>query len=1432
MAQTNRPVAEDFKPSSLNQPGKQYPQVNSERRVRARVVAPQAQGVMLDIGAVKYPLTKGDDGAWIGESRPQDEGFHYYQLVIDGAQVPDPGTQYFYGASRWGSGVEVPAHDQDFYALKNVPHGELRQTLYYSKSANANLRCFVYTPPDYEKDQSQRYPVLYLQHGGGEDETGWGSQGHTALIMDNLIAEGKCRPFIIVMANSYVPGAAGPGRGPAPATRPGSAPVGASAGGAPAPGGPGAPRGPGGGAPTQRVGGRFVFNFSAFQRVLIDDLVPFIDANFRTLSDQPHRAMAGLSMGGMQTKQITLANLDKFSHIGLFSGGNVAPTEISDMAAFKQKVKLVFVGYGSRENRAGPAAGRSSLEAARATVEAMQQAGVKSVYYESPDTAHEWLTWRRSLHEFAPLLFQDGSAPVVSAPKVVEAIAATPAASSPAAAEKIIRIKAGSSAPFKDSAGNMWEAERGFEGGNVIDRDPELAIANTKDPGLYRSEHYSMDSFSCKLPNGKYLAKLYFAETFDGITGPGQRVFSYTVQGHEFKDFDIWAKTGGANRAYVETVPVEVTNGEFRIVFKSQIENPEINAIEIIPQTAAETGAVTPAPAAPAPAATPDKKGNSVATRPTIRVKAGSDAPITDSQGVKWSADTGFEDGSTIDRPDLKVTGTKTPELYCSERYSMGSYSFKVPNGAYLVKLHFSEDYDGVTAPEERQFTYAVKDGAATGKVIKEVKDFSPWKAAGAQYKAYVDTVPVNVTSGQITITFAPQVQNPQINALEIIPQTTTGTSAVTPAGANVAATLDVDVNKPGVSIPKTFYGLMTEEINHSYDGGLLAELIQNRAFQDPAPRGPAKSPQKLPIHWSLVGDGTASLDRNDPVNPALPLSLRLDLPGKTVGVANDGYWGIPVRPDTNYTASFYAKGGGGFAGPVTASLVLDEGNVTVAKADTRPLNGSWQKYTVTLTTGHEAPTTAKAQFLLSASGTGSVTFSLVSLFPPTYQNTPGGMRPDLMKLMAAMHPAFIRLPGGNYVEGSTFATRFNWKQMIGPADQRPGHMGCWGYRSSDGFGLPEYLLWCKQLNAEPVLAVFAGYVLSGKHVDAGSPEMAQYTLEALEEIEYVSGPVDSEWGKRRAADGFPQPFPLHYLEIGNEDWFDRSGSYDGRFTQMAKAIRQRYPHLKIIATAPVKSFKPDLYDDHFYRSPRQLMNQASQYDKATRTAASLRFAGGAWSGRQPDGIETFVGEWAAQEGRPTPNLNAALADAAFVIGLEKNADTVPMECYAPLLVNVSPAEPAKGYPRASQWATNLIGYDALRSFGSPSYYAQAMLGQNKGDVVLPATLSVPPIAATTEPTSVFASATYAMASHAVIVKVVNISKNSVDMAINLRGVGRVDPSGAATVLTGDPKAVNSLDQPTNIAPMQDTVTDGSASFRRTFPPYSCTVLRLTATPQ
>ncbi len=547
-------------------------------------------------------------------------------------------------------------------------------------------------------------------------------------------------------------------------------------------------------------------------------------------------------------------------------------------------------------------------------------------------------------------------------------------------------------------------------------------------------------------------------------------------------------------------------------------------------------------------------------------------------------------------------------------------------------------------------------------------------------------------------------------------------------AGFAAPARLEIDLGARGAAIPPTFYGLMTEEINYSYDGGLFAELIRNRTFQDP-PSGAAGREVRpalgvIPPHWSAVGSATAATNRTDPVNASLPINLRLTLTGGVGGIANNGYWGIPVKPETKYTATFYARGVDGFTGPVTASLQLDAGDKTIVHVDTGPITGAWKKYSVALATPADAPTTADARFILSAHGQGSVDFSFVSLFPPTYRDVPNGLRPDLMKLLADMHPAFIRLPGGNYVEGSRFADRFAWKKMIGPADERPGHQGCWGYRSSDGFGLPEYLLWCKQLGAEPVLALFAGYVLNGDYAPPGSPELALYVKEALEEIEYVMGPADSEWGRRRAADGFAEPFALHYVEIGNEDFFDRSGSYEGRFAEMAKAIREKYPQLEIITTTPLVNSKPDVVDDHIYASAPSMLRQFNRYDRGS----------GHPEGRKADGVKVFMGEWATQGGSPTPNLMSALSDAVFAMGLERNADDVVMQCYAPLFANVNLDDQAKGHPRGWQWNTNLIGYDALHAFGSPSYHVLAMFGQNKGDVVVPATLDVPKVAAPEDP--------------------------------------------------------------------------------------------------
>ena len=347
----NAVVKEDFRPSVLNQPGQQYPMVNSQGYARFRVVAPDAKSVIVSLGLGGRGgtvLRKDKEGVWVGTTDgPMDEGFHYYHLTIDRGVFNDPGAKNYYGSCRWESGIEIPAHDADFYAMKQVPHGNVQQVYFYSKSTDTHRRAFVYTPPTYGKDK-KKYPVLYLQHGWGEDETAWSNQGHANLIMDNLIADGKIEPFIIVMTYGM----------------------------------------------TNEVKFGHINEFTAkeFETVLVDELIPYIDSNFRTLANKKHRAMAGLSMGGFETKLITLRRPEVFNYYGLLSGGTYVPGDIKD----KNQVASIFISCGSKENPDGVTKAVDDLKAA----------GFKATSFVSPDTAHEFLTWRRSLYHMAQELFK------------------------------------------------------------------------------------------------------------------------------------------------------------------------------------------------------------------------------------------------------------------------------------------------------------------------------------------------------------------------------------------------------------------------------------------------------------------------------------------------------------------------------------------------------------------------------------------------------------------------------------------------------------------------------------------------------------------------------------------------------------------------------------------------------------------------------------------------------------------------------------------------------------------------------------------------------------------------------------------------------------------------------------------------------------------
>lgn len=604
---------------------------------------------------------------------------------------------------------------------------------------------------------------------------------------------------------------------------------------------------------------------------------------------------------------------------------------------------------------------------------------------------------------------------------------------------------------------------------------------------------------------------------------------------------------------------------------------------------------------------------------------------------------------------------------------------------------------------------------------------------------------------------------------------------------------LAVQVNHPTAKVSPTLYGLMTEEINFSYDGGLYAELVRDRTIG---------SDWQALAHWTMVARGGSSVeisaDSTTGPSAALPRSLKVSVTAATeaapAGVQNDGFWGIAVRPHTTYTGSFYAKTDSARV-PVTVSLVNDQTGATEATTTVTGLTGAWGQYKFLIKTGELSPT-ANNHLVLTIPHPATVWFDLVSLFPPTYHDRANGDRIDLMEKMAAMDPKFLRLPGGNYLEGNSIGERFQWKKTIGPLVDRPTHPSPWNYRSSDGMGLLEYLEWCEDLKMQPVLAVYAGYSLDQERVNPG-PALEPYVESALDEIEYVTGSVKTKWGAERAKDGHAEPFPLRYVEIGNEDFFDRSGSYDGRFAQFYKAIKARYPELQLIATTPVKSVKPDVIDEHYYMSAEKAFSDAHHYDKSDR-----------------NGPKIFVGEWATRQGEPTPNLEAALGDAAWMTGLERNSDLVVMASYAPLFVNVNPG--------GMQWPTDLIGYNALTSYGSPSYWAQVLFANHLGTEVVPATL------ANAGP-RVYTSITRDAKLHKLFIKLVNATSDAKPFRIALDGVSGVHPEATLITLSGkSPDATNTITRPDAIVPVTRQIRISGTKFEQSFAPYSINVLELT----
>ncbi len=502
-------------------------------------------------------------------------------------------------------------------------------------------------------------------------------------------------------------------------------------------------------------------------------------------------------------------------------------------------------------------------------------------------------------------------------------------------------------------------------------------------------------------------------------------------------------------------------------------------------------------------------------------------------------------------------------------------------------------------------------------------------------------------------------------------------------------ATITVDTVKPGHAVSPLLWGIFFEDINLSADGGIYPELVRNRSFEDAA----------RPEYWRLLNgtNGTSSMaiDSSVPLNPVNRHSLRVNVDGAFT-LENEGYWGMNILKGDGYVLKFAARATNGFTGPLKVRLVGTNG-MELAQGEISGLGGHWKYHTLDLVAQGGDP---KANLQLSATGQGTLFLDMVSLMPKkTWKNH--GLRVDLAEALAALHPAFLRFPGGNWVEGDDRAHMYRWKTTIGDIDSRIPLWNTWGYNTTQGLGFFEYLQMCEDLGAEPLFCINDGMTL---HDSIPLNEMGPWIQDALDAIEYANGPTNSVWGSLRAKAGHPAPFNLKYMEIGNENG---GPDYVQRWPLLANAIRAKYPAMHLIMTTDLrgrpypKTPKPDIVDEHYYESAESFMWRANQYDHYDR-----------------NGPKIFIGEYAVTQNAGKGNLYAALGEAAFMTGMERNSDIVVMASYAPLFVNLN--------HRA--WNPDLINFDSSRWYGLPSYYVQQMFSRNTGDVTLPIAVDAPPL--------------------------------------------------------------------------------------------------------
>ncbi|QDA61430.1 alpha-L-arabinofuranosidase C-terminal domain-containing protein [Hymenobacter jejuensis] len=652
--------------------------------------------------------------------------------------------------------------------------------------------------------------------------------------------------------------------------------------------------------------------------------------------------------------------------------------------------------------------------------------------------------------------------------------------------------------------------------------------------------------------------------------------------------------------------------------------------------------------------------------------------------------------------------------------------------------------------------------------------------------------------------------------------------SATAQAQTAAPTTVTVQVNKPGKPVPKNMYGLFFEDINFAADGGLYPELVKNKSFE---------TTEHL-VGWKALKGGagleTYAVLNQQPISATNSHFVRLTTrtASPDAGLTNEGFRGMGLKQGAEYTFSLYARRGPGSVNALTVTLEDEKGN-PLAQAQISGLTTEWKKYAVPL---RPSATSSRGHLKITLDGAGTADLDVVSLFPKdTWQNRPNGLRTDLVQLLKDMKPGFLRFPGGCIVEGRTLAERYQWKETIGDVASRVPLINRWNmefkhrstpdYYQSFGLGFFEYFQLAEDIGAEPLPILNVGMACQFNSAElapmsstaggpnatanADDPTLETFIQDALDLIEFANGPATSTWGAKRVAMGHPAPFNLKLIGIGNEQW---GPQYLERYEPFAKAVKAKYPAIQIVSSAGpspdgelfdkaskrLAELKAEYVDEHYYAKPDWFRQHVDRYDKYART-----------------GPKIFAGEYAAQSvaiGSPD-NKNTwdcAISEAAFMTGLERNADVVGMASYAPMFAHVD----------AWQWTPNMIWFDNLRSYGTPNYYVQKLFSLNKGTTMLP-------VENKNGQDNLFTSAVADDQAGEIVVKLVNYSSSPRPVKISLTGAKKVGKAGKAIVLSSsDLQAVNTLDQPTNVSPKEEKFSAG-ATTTYTLAPNSFTVLRI-----